>query len=267
MLVDYHWHTARCGHASGTMQQYIAVARQLGLTEVGFADHIPMYWLPIDERDPEVAMHPDELPSYIEEVQQLQRSNPDINIKLGLEVDFIPGHEDAAKKILNPWPLDYVLGSVHYLDGWGFDNPDYIDRYQEWDLLELYQHYFNYVCHAAVSGLFDIMAHTDLIKKFGYRPQAELIPLYQKVARTFAESGVCVELNTAGLRVPAKEIYPAVELLKLLYKYNVPVTMGSDAHNPQQVGQGLDVALQLLKSVGYQKITIFNKRKREYLTI
>ncbi|MBM7855929.1 histidinol-phosphatase (PHP family) [Desulfohalotomaculum tongense] len=267
MLVDYHWHTARCGHASGTMQQYVDAGRRLGLTEVGFADHIPMYWLPPDERDPEAAMKQEELEDYIKDVHYLQRANPGISIRLGLEVDYIPGHETTAKKILSSLPLDYVLGSVHYLEGWGFDNPDYIHRYKDWDLYELYRRYFDTVCDAAASGLFDIMAHTDLIKKFGYRPRGNLAPLFQKVARTFAESGVCVEVNTAGLRAAAREMYPAAELLKMLHKHGVPVTMGSDAHKPQQVGQGLKSALQLIKAVGYDKIVTFKNKKRRYLRI
>ncbi|MEG6616419.1 histidinol-phosphatase HisJ family protein [Peptococcaceae bacterium 1198_IL3148] len=267
MLVDYHWHTARCGHASGTMQQYIDAARQMGLIEVGFADHIPLYWLPEAERDPEYAMGITELPQYIKDVQARQQSNPDISIKLGLEVDFIPGYQEKAREIITNLPLDYVLGSVHYLEGWSFDHPDYIERYQEWDLMELYHSYFEQVCNAATSGLFDIIAHTDLIKKFGYRPQGPLTGLYQNTARVFAQSGVCVELNTAGLRAPAKEIYPAIDLLRLLYQYKVPVTMGTDAHNPTQVGQGLDEAWQLLKAVGYDKITVFKQRKREYRSL
>lgn len=267
MLIDYHWHTARCGHASGTMQEYIDAARKIGLTEVGFADHIPLYWLPKEERDPEYAMADADLPRYIKEVQDLQQQNLDISIKLGLEVDFIPGHENKAKEIIKDLPLDYVLGSIHYLDGWSFDNPDYIDQYQKWDIVELYQRYFEQVCTAASSGLFDIIAHTDLIKKFGYRPPGELTSIYQRTAQIFAQSGVCVELNTAGLRVPAKEIYPAVGLLKLLYQYQVPVTIGSDAHNPAQVGQGLNEAKQLLKAVGYDRITIFKQRTREYIKL
>ncbi|MTI81417.1 MAG: histidinol-phosphatase HisJ family protein [Firmicutes bacterium] len=267
MLIDYHLHTARCGHASGTMQQYIDAARQVGLTEVGIADHIPMYWLPSEKRDPEVAMTDKELTGYIVEVQQLQQANLDITIKLGLEVDYIPGHEKAAEEIISSLPLDYVLGSVHYLDGWGFDNPEYMHKFDQWNLYELYQHYFDTVCQGAKSGLFNIMAHTDLIKKFGHRPNWDLSPLYEQVASTFAESAVSVELNTAGLRYPALEQYPSKELLKVLYKHKVPVTMGSDAHNPQQVGQDIKIARQMLIEVGYKEIATFSNRQIKYCSL
>lgn len=267
MLVDYHWHTTRCGHASGTMQEYLNVARAKGLTEVGFADHIPMYWLKSNKIDPELAMSTTELPEYLAEVELLRRTNLDINIKLGLEVDFIPGHEATAKKILTALPLDYVLGSVHYLNDWGFDNPHLIHHYQEWDLLELYHCYFEQIRAAASSGLFDIIAHPDLIKKFGYRPQKEITEIYRQTARVFADSEVCVEINTAGLRVPAQEIYPSLAFLKLLHRYKVPVTTGSDAHKPEHVGQGFKEALQLLELAGYREITIFNKRQKSYCKI
>ncbi|MBO8136615.1 MAG: histidinol-phosphatase HisJ family protein [Desulfotomaculum sp.] len=262
MLIDYHLHTARCGHASGTMDQYIDAARQRGITELGFADHIPMYWLPPEKRDPEIAMQEEELGEYIQEVCFLQKLNPDLGIRLGLEVDYIPGCEAAANKIISELPLDYVLGSVHYLGEWGFDNPLYVEKYNDYDLFELYMQYFDTLCGAAKSGMFDIIAHPDLIKKFNHRPQDELTPLYKKVAYVFADSGVCVEVNTAGLRVPAREIYPAKKMLSLLCKYGVPVTMGSDAHHPNQVGRGLKKALELIKEVGYKEVAVFQNRKR-----
>ncbi|WP_031513403.1 histidinol-phosphatase HisJ family protein [Desulfofalx alkaliphila] len=267
MPVDYHLHTARCGHASGTMEEYLKVAVDKGITEVGFADHIPIYWLPPEQRDGGLAMASEELPAYVVEVNNLQEIYPQLNIKLGLEVDYIPGHLHTARQLIKSLPLDYVLGSVHYVEGWGFDNPDLIGEYKKWDLTELYHKYFELVRQAAASGLFDIIAHTDLIKKFGYRPNMDLKPIYRKLASTFRECGVCVEVNTAGLRVPAGECYPCIELLQMLYRYGVPVTTGSDAHKPEQVGEGLDLAINLIKSVGYTKITVFKNRKRRYIEI
>lgn len=252
-LPDYHIHTARCGHASGRMEEYVKQALTLGLKEIGFADHIPMYWLDKKDRDPTLAMPEEELENYVRAVHMLQAEYPGINIRLGIEVDYIPGHEEKARRILERYPFDYVLGSVHYVDGWGFDNPAYIDRYKTIDLDRLYRRYFALVQQAACSGLFTIMAHPDLVKKFGYRPHTDLQELYDETARAFAEAGVCAEVSTAGLRVPAAEIYPSEEFLRACRNHAVPVTTGSDAHSPDLVGHGFDRAIELLTRVGYCK--------------
>lgn len=267
MPVDYHLHTFRCGHASGTMEEYLDAARKAGFREIGFADHVPMYWLPASQRDPDTAMAMDQLPAYVQEVSSLRQQTADIKIRLGLEVDYIPGWEAQAAEMISLLPLDYVLGSIHFIDGWGFDNPAFIDRYSQWEAMALYQRYFQLLCRAANSGLFDVMAHPDLIKKFNYVPKGSLDDLYRQVAQAFAEGGVCAEINTAGLRVPAGEIYPAPTLLQYFYQYNVPVTLGSDAHTPHQVGEGIAQAIDLLKKVGYRQVVTFHRRQREYIDI
>ncbi len=262
MLPDYHWHTSRCGHAAGDMAEYVAQARKRGLKEVGFADHVPMYWLPEGERDPDLAMAEDELSCYVQEVLRLREENPDINICLGLEADFIPGWEQPLKEILLSYPFDYVIGSVHYIDGWGFDNPGLVYEYENRNINEIYEIYFDQFCWAARSGIFDIIAHPDLIKKFGYRPDRLPLELYRSAALILAESGVCLEVNTAGLRAPVGEIYPAREFLSECRKKGIPVTTGSDAHKPEQVGQGFDLALDLLRDAGYREISLFKQRVR-----
>jgi len=260
-LPDYHIHTARCGHASGRMEEYIQQALALGLKEIGFADHVPMYWLAEDARDPELAMPGSGLAGYVAEVERLRSAYPEISVKLGLEADYIPGHEAGLRRLLEQYPFDYVLGSVHFIDGWGFDNPVYIGRYKTLDLDQLYRRYFELVRQAARSRLFDIMAHPDLIKKFGFGAGFDLRDLYDETAGTFAEAGVCVEVNTAGLRVPAGEIYPSEEFLRACRKHGVPVTTGSDAHLPGQVGHEFDSAVRLLIRTGYGATASFSRRK------
>ncbi|MFA7467117.1 MAG: histidinol-phosphatase HisJ family protein [Desulfotomaculaceae bacterium] len=262
LLPDYHIHTARCGHASGGMKEYVEQALTLGLKEIGFADHVPMYWLAEGDRDPELAMPECDLADYVAEIGKLRGLYPDITIRLGIEADYIPGYEEKLRRILERYRFDYVLGSVHYVDGWGFDNPAYIQRYETCDLDELYFRYFKLVRQAAQSRLFDIMAHPDLVKKFGFKPRCNLQVLYDETARVFAEAGVCVEINTAGLRVPTGEIYPAEGFLRACRNNGVPVTTGSDAHLPNQVGHQFDSALDLLTRVGYIKVALFNARKK-----
>ncbi len=267
MPVDYHIHTKMCGHASGEMEEYVASARQKGLREIGFADHIPMYFLPPAKRDDSIAMKEEELDTYVGRVREIQEKYYPFPIKLGMEADFVPGMENELKAVLKRHDLDYILGSVHYLDGWGFDNPAQRDGYDRWDLYELYRRYFSTVQKAAASGIFDSLAHPDLIKKFGIRPEGDITEIYEDTVREIAAAGVCIEVNTSGLRVPAGEIYPNTGFLQLCHKYRVPVTLGSDAHLPQQVGAGFKEAVDILKSVGYTKVVTFTGKNKNYYQI
>lgn len=267
MPVDYHIHTHRCGHAEGELSSYLAVARARGLQEIGFADHIPLYFLPRHARDASLAMPEEELPAYVHEIEALRATCPGITVRLGIEADYIPGQEEKLARILAAYPFDYVIGSVHYLDGWGFDNPEQLAGYEGRDPDELYRSYFALLQQAAAAGLFDIMAHPDLIKKFGCRPATDPAPLYETTAAVFARAGVCVEVNTAGLRAPAGEIYPAPAFLYACHRYGVPATIGSDAHHPEQVGAGLDDAVALLKEAGYRSVAIFSRRRRHFLPL
>jgi len=254
LLPDYHIHTARCGHARGEMREYVEKALALGLPEIGFADHLPMYWLKESNRDPGIAMPMQGLTEYVAEVERLRTAYPSLSIKLGIEADYLPGFELELAEILGQYPFDYVLGSVHFIDGWGFDNPAYLDKYEYIDINDLYSRYFKLLQQAAQSRLFNVIAHPDLIKKFGYRPQDNLQKLYEHTARVFAESGVSAEINTAGLRAATKEIYPSKGLLQAFRKYAVPVTTGSDAHEPGLVGYAFENARQLLQEVGYTEV-------------
>jgi histidinol-phosphatase (PHP family) len=256
-----------CGHAEGEMEKYIAVAKQRGLQELGFSDHIPMYFLPEKERDSSIAMREEDLPGYVQKIKDLQKTFYPWPIKIGIEADYIPGMETKLADILRQYDFDYVLGSIHFLDGWGFDNPANIDGYKKCDLWELYRQYFFTLGQAAVSGLFDVLAHPDLIKKFGFDPGRELDRSYREALQQISDSGVCVEINTAGLRVPKKEIYPSPEFLNLCFENKVPVSLGSDAHKPEQVGADFNLALELLRSIGYNQVVKFDRRNRNYCRI
>ena len=145
---------------------------RVGLGEIGFSDHVPMYWLPEERRDPTGAMAMEELEAYVSDVLRLRERYPEISHPgWGWKADFIPGHEEELVRLLEPYPWDYVIGSVHFLDDWNFDHPDLVHRYAEWDIDVLYDRFFALERAAAESGLFDILAHIDLIKKFGHRPR------------------------------------------------------------------------------------------------
>jgi len=260
--VDYHLHTKMCGHATGEIEEYLAAAERRGLVEIGFCDHLPLYFLPPGRMIPGYAMLESDMSTYVGAVNRLREKGGPVRVKLGVEADYVPGHESKLEKLLNAHPFDYVTGSVHFIDGWSFDRPEEIEKYSEWDLWELYEKYFTLVQQAALSGLFDIMAHPDLIKKFNLFPSRSLMPLYDDTARAFKRAGVCVEVNTAGLRYPVREIYPAPDFLKVAFRYGLPVTLGSDAHHPDQVSAGFTEAVALIKEVGYREITLFDQRIR-----
>lgn len=244
------------------MEAYVEAAIAAGLREIGFSDHIPMYWLPREQRDPGIAMAEEELADYVADVMALRERYPQIPIRLGIEADYIPGAEAELRRLLAPYPWDYVIGSVHFIGDWGFDNPAEVNRYAEWDISELYGKFFTLESMAARSGLFDIMAHIDLIKKFGHRPSHDLSRLYADVAATMAESGVAIELSTAGLRKPVGELYPNPSLLKECCDRGVPLVISSDAHKPVEVGWGFSGAADVARQAGYRHLARFEGRRR-----
>ena len=261
-LADYHMHTVRCGHAAGTMEEYVEAAIARGLGEIGFSEHVPMYWLPEEQRDPTAAMSMAELEEYVSDVVRIRERYPEIPIRLGLEADFIPGHEEALARLLERYPWDYVIGSVHFLGDWNFDHPGLVHRYAEWDIGELYDRFFALERMAAESGLFDILAHIDLIKKFGHRPGKDLSEAYAALAETIARSGAAVELSTAGLRKPVGEPYPAPALLQACCDRGVPLVISSDAHAPGEVGWGFEQARELALRTGFTHTLRFEGRRR-----
>jgi len=246
------------------MQEYVDRARRAGLPEMGFSDHLYVYWLPLEKRDPEVAMGEDELDDYVEDVLRLRRANADFTIRLAIEADYIPGREAELTNILARYPWDYVLGSVHFIDAWDFSDSRYLATYDDCDIDALYRRYFELVTQAAETGLFDSMCHPDLVKKFGYRPSSafDLPGSYERLAACFEKSGVCVEVNTAGLLNPCAEIYPALDLLRACQRHGVSATLGSDAHQPDHVGLAFDQGVEHLRAGGYDSIVAFAGRDR-----
>lgn len=256
-MIDYHIHTTRCGHAKGNMKDYVKRARELSLHEIGFADHLPL----ITKQDPSLTMSIDQLDEYVQSIESLKNEFPDISIKTGIEADYLPGLEEETARLLNAYDFDYVIGSIHFIDGWGFDDSRYIEGYKDWDIYELYAHYFRLVKGAAESSLFDIIGHMDLIKKYNFKPNKDIAPLLEETTRAIKNAGVCVEINTAGLRKPVGEIYPSLEILKICFNAGIPITLGSDAHAPEQVGMDFDQALSYAKQAGYREYAIFSGRK------
>jgi histidinol-phosphatase (PHP family) len=257
-LTSYHVHTPRCGHATGEPFEYVEEALELGFTEIGFADHAP---IPLPRREG-ITMEPGETEDYISDLQAVkEKYQGKIAVKIGFEVDY-PLEVTFPRRYFMDSRLDFLIGSCHFLGSWPFDHGDYMDEFEKRDMNEVYYRYYSIIHSMVESRLFQVIGHLDLMKKFGYRPQNEPVDLLERIARRAGELGISVEMNTAGMIKPVEEIYPSDSILQILYNHNVPVTLSSDAHAPEQVGQYFDLAVNKLKKTGYKKISGFHKRKR-----
>jgi histidinol-phosphatase (PHP family) len=257
---DYHMHTPLCRHAVGEPVDYARRAVEIGLTEIGFSDHSPMR----RDNSDNWRMNFSQLDEYVTKVRKAQRDFPQLTIRLALEVDFIPGHEDWIRELAALHPWDYFIGSVHYVsDSWAIDDPQKLSEWKNRDALEVWTTYFERLTKAAESKLFEIIGHADLPKKFGHKPTQDCAPLYEKFLDAAKKSGGTIELNTAGLRKDCKEIYPSHEILQLAFQKGVPITFGSDAHAPEEVGMNFAEAIRLARQTGYKECCRFAGRKRQ----
>lgn len=257
---DYHMHTKRCGHATGEVEEYVAEAKLKGLAEIGFSDHLPF----VTHRDPQYTMDMPELPEYHRDIEKARsRHANSISIKIGIEADYMEGKTDEIAKLVAAYPYDFVIGSVHFIKSWAFDDPREQDKWKNADVDQVYRRYYDLLQQAARSRVYDIMGHVDLVKKFGHRSSQDLHVLVDDTARVFRSSGVAIEINTSGLRKPVKEIYPEISVLRIYRKHGVPIVFGSDAHAPGDVGADFAAAAELAREAGYREYCVYAKRKVE----
>jgi histidinol-phosphatase (PHP family) len=257
MRTDYHIHTPLCHHAAGAPRDYVLAAQKAGLAEIGFSDHNPMPTQFDDWR-----MAPDQLPEYLALIADAQREFPDYPIRLGLECDFIPGYEGHIRALAAQADWDYLIGSVHYVTpGWDIDNPKHLKRWKEQPVEDIWKAYFAAYTKMIDSCLFDFLAHPDLVKKFGHRPEGDLPRFYTPMLDAAAEAGAVLEVSTAGLRKDVKEIYPSREFLQAAWKRHIPIVINSDSHAPKEVAYEFDLAYTLAREVGYTHVMRFEKRK------
>jgi histidinol-phosphatase (PHP family) len=269
VLTDYHVHlrpddlgaTAVDYFTDSNVSRYRSAADAAGISELGVSEHIHRFQQALTVWD-----HPfwreqavDDLDAYCAFVRE------QTDLRLGLEVDFIPGREDRTQNLIDRCDLDYVVGSVHFLGDLAVDD----DGYDVWEHArspeDVWRRYFETVAEAARSGMFDILAHPDLVKIWGATrplPPGDLRRYYEPAIEAVAATGIAVEVSTAGLRKPVAEIYPAPAFLEACIEVGAVVALSSDAHAPEQIGFGYEQALELLDGIGVGELATFERRTR-----
>jgi histidinol-phosphatase (PHP family) len=252
---DYHMHSTFSDGRSAP-EDYIPAAIAAGLMEIGFSEHLTLFKEP-----QEWNMNPANVSAYINHLDLIRKSTNHLKIKKGLEVDFFEGKESEIGDFLSPLPLDYVIGSVHYMGERTVDfGPEF---YEGKDIDKLFEKYFDSVCAAVSSELFDIIGHCDLIRIFGYKPKVNLEPHYRNLAKKMKKHNVAFEVNTNGRNRPLADFYPDRRYLNIFHEENVPVCVNSDAHMPARVGQYFEEAYELLRYMGFTEMAVFDKRVRK----
>jgi histidinol-phosphatase (PHP family) len=212
-----------------------------------------------------------ELPDYLREVEEVRDAFAgELTVRIGLEADFRPGCEAYLEEMIASYPWDYVIGSVHYVGDWSFDNPDEVEHWESCSIEDIYCSYFDLVAQSAATGLFDIIGHPDLVKKFGHRPPAgsrKVTDAMNAMLRAVKRAGCVLEISSAGLRKPVGEIYPQEDIIALAAGMDIPFTFGSDAHAPKDVGHAMDDCLALLEVHGIRRVCAFDRRRRSMLPV
>jgi histidinol-phosphatase (PHP family) len=270
VLVDYHMHLAPDGQAlddslvSDTrLAEYVQAARERGVDEICLTEHVYRF-----HEAASVLDHPywrRGATAHVRPYVELLANAADegLPVRAGIELDWLEGRRAELAALIDGLPLDLVLGSVHMLPDGFVDHPDHMELWEAFPVDEIYTRYFAAVRDAVQTGLYDVMTHLDLPKVFGRRAsEAVLAREYADTAEAIAAAGCAAEISTAGLRKPVGELYPAPLLLDELKRRDVPITLASDAHVPDDVGRDYDAALRLAHDAGYRTVSVFRTRER-----
>lgn len=290
---DYHVHLHPHGpytgdgpppgvYPPGHIEAYVEVAQERGADEVGFTEHLyrcvesadalgpfwetePQTDLAAQARD---FVHEDRtlsLESYVAAVVAAQERG--LPVKLGLEVDFFPNSIEAVLDLLEPYPWDFLIGSIHWVGGWSIDHDDAVFEFDRRGVEQAYQDYFEWETALASSGSVDILAHADVVKKYGHRLASPPLASYQRVATAAAETGTAIEVSTAGLHKPIGEMYPAPEFLQVCFEAGVEISLASDAHFPHEAARDRHLAVAAARAAGYTRRVRFTRRVRELVPL
>ena len=260
-LMDLHSHTVRCRHATGSMEAYVERAIALGLRDFGFSDH--SHWM-LCANNEYYAMQAGELDDYVADVRALQArydraGEQPFNIRLGMEMDYIPSRLVLAREVQQRHDWDYIIGSVHNI---GFEQLQQPELYEQWSIDDVCELYFHQVGMMVRDRFCDIIGHLDLPKKMGHRPARGMPHYIAPLIPDLLASGITVEINTSGFDNPAREFMPGWETVALLAEAGVPLTLGGDSHAPHHVGRHFASAVEGLHRLGVKEVMRFEKRQR-----
>lgn len=257
MIVDLHNHTPLCNHAKGSPREFVENAIRNKIDVFGFSDHAPM------EFDKGYRMSFDDMKAYEGEIKDLKSEFKNhIDIKLAYEADYLPGLMD--KRVLEA-DVDYLIGSVHFIGEWGFDNPEFIGQYKGKNADETWAEYFRLIGEMAKMRAFDVVGHMDLLKVFNFKPSKDAAKLAMNTLEEIKKAGMAIEINASGLRKPVAEAYPSNELLKAALEFEIPITFGSDAHTPEHIGFKLRDNMQAAQELGFREYAYFERRQMKMI--
>ncbi len=258
---DYHVHT-RFSDGEGEPADCVERALALGLPEIGITDHLTPAVL---QADGDWSLARECMDEYVAAVRAAAARFPGITVLLGVEADYVPGAEDELAEMLGAHPFDYVIGGLHYVDGFSFDEPATRDDPLWDDAASLYRRYYALIAGAAASGLFDVIAHLDYVMLWGRRSAVDISAAEDAALAALATHGIAIELNTTGTLEPAGLMHPAPDLLVHACRLGIPLVFGSDAHQVDQVGWRFDAAVGLARQAGYHASLELSSRKQSPL--
>lgn len=269
MKFDLHTHHVRCGHANGTIEDYILAGIDAGLQVIGISDHSPYFYHAEDQPSPGIAMARSDFASYIDEVLRMKEKYAGkIEVLLGMESDFFPDFLESYRAAYEGVPFDYLIGSVHQVSGVSIFNRNRWKKLDESQHIEVKKSYYDLIKQSARSGMFNILGHIDAMK--GYYPAFSDIPANEGIddaLRTIAECGVSIEINTSGSTKDVGGWYPSDTILERALYFGVYVTFGSDAHVPSRVGDEWELVQKRLKEIGFKQWVYYRNRKQVIVPI
>lgn len=254
-LVTTHVHTTFCNHADGSIAEMADAARRAGISTMAFTEHYPLTHAfdPVER----ISMRPERVGDYLAAIEEARAACPGMEILSGCELDWLGDTDDRGLSAGDFAQFELILGSVHYIDGWGIDDKSRQDVWDEAGVDAIWRRYFELWCEACMSDWpFTVMSHPDLVKKYGHKPSFDPLPLYRKAAEAAAVGGRMVEVNTSGAHYACAEMFPSPEFLRELCRAGVPCTVGTDAHTAAHVARGIEDAYQAMSDAGYRCVTV-----------
>lgn len=258
---DFHTHHDRCGHAKGKIRDYIEAAIERGFNMIGISDHSPYFTSEHDQLHPGIAMAKSSFPDYVGEILRLREEyKGKIDVLLGVESDFFPDHINLYRNQYQQYPFDYIIGSVHHVNGTSIFDKNRWDHLTEQERVQTKEAYYRLIEQSARSGLFQILGHIDAMKGFYPAFSAIETPAVERALKVIAGNNVAIEINTSGKMKDCGGWYPSDEILEMALHYGAKVTFGSDAHDPERVGDDFEAVRQHLKDIGFKEWAYFRQK-------